>query len=285
MKCLLTHCFCYPIAFSSSLLLPSHGRSCGILHLQLCGRSRSYGSKMSAAAAEKRVGREAWEMWGPTATQFSCIVWGWTWHHAVMECLLLLQRNGHTSDSVGGKLRGRKLDHLTDPLYSLDTGPQSLKQLKGQAHRDRIAYWKLPRNKQWFMDDMEVSNVLAFPTQQTMVHGQHNELEFEIATRPRMASNAEEQDAELSDGERSVVLSCRMDTAVAGSSSSVFSFVPPHGATPIVQVADTSFHEHMKRYYCENRCWVLKRKRTHATDGTPLRCEPKSPLRCKPWLP
>ena len=119
----LTHCFCYPMDLSSSFPLPSHGRSRGAL--QLCGRSRSHGSKMSADNVEKRVGRVAWHICGTRTMQFNCRVWAWTWHHAILECLLVLQREGWIPDTVGGKLTGRPLK-LPHPLYSLDPFQVSL---------------------------------------------------------------------------------------------------------------------------------------------------------------
>ena len=213
---------------------------------------------MSADNAEKRVGRVAWHICGTRTMQFNCRVWAWTWHHAILECLLVLQREGWTPDTVGGKLTGKSLK-LPDPLYSLDpfqvslgNAPRLQIKLARRAREDRIEHHKLPCFKEWFIGDMLVSRLLVCPWHK--IPGV--ELEFEIARKP-MPATEEDQDGEPAtkkeqqDGEHFF--------AVAGSSSSAVAVKRSRSPTPTTTFDADDFDSRRRSHIARS-----KQQQSHA---------------------
>ena len=173
-----------------------------------------------------------------------------------MECLLVLQREGWTADTVGGKLTGKSLK-LPDPLYSLDpfqvslgNAPRLQKKLARRAREDRIEHHKLPCFKAWFIGDMEVSRLLVCPWHQ--VPGV--EIEFEIARKPMPAPKEEEQDAEMATNEEE---QDREHFAVAGSSSSAVAAKRNHSPTTTSDADD--FDERRRKHIAR-----VKQQQSHA---------------------
>ena len=159
----------------------------------------------------------------------------------------MLQREGWSADTVGGKLTGKSLK-LPDPLYSLDpfqvslgNAPRLQKKLARRAREDRIEHHKLPCFKAWFIGDMEVSRLLVCPWHQ--VPGV--EIEFEIARKPMPATKEEEQDGETAtneeeqDGEH---------FAVAGSSSSAVAARRNRSLTPTTTSDADDFDERRRKH-------------------------------------